>query len=227
MNPAVVCLDAADTLFSERESRAALYAEAFSRFGITVTEQAMAAWMLEVHGELPAGFDGEPRYSRTWFREFIGRLLQRANGSSDPETIRAYLEEVFTDPGRYVIFADTFPALDDLSEAGHRLAIVSNWSDRLEGLLHDLGLLNYFELLAVSAVVGVDKPEPGLFHHALDGLGVRPEHALHVGNDPHNDLAAALSAGMDALLLDRTACAASGSHVIASLLELPERLRAS
>jgi putative hydrolase of the HAD superfamily len=224
MSPAVVCLDAGETLFTERESRAVLYSEGFARFGVTVPENTMAAWMPLVHGELPARVDGEPRYSRAWFREFVGRLLHLAGESRDPEPIRAHLEEVFTSPAHYMVHPDTFPALDDLVEAGHRLAVVSNWSDRLGGLLGDLGLLNYFEVLAVSAVVGVDKPEPALFHHALACLDVRPEQALHVGDDPQNDLEGALSAGMDALLLDRTGLSA-GSHVITSLQELPERLR--
>ena len=225
MSPSVVCFDAADTLFSEREERAALYAEAFDHFKMTVSVPLMAQWMAEIHEEMPARLDEEPRYSRPWFREFVGRLIHRTGDSFDPELVRAYLEEIFTDPSRYVVFSDTFPALDDLSQAGHRLAIVSNWSDRLEGLLNALGLLSYFEVLAVSAVVGIDKPDPALFHHALDGLGVRPDHALQVGNDPRNDLEGALSAGMDALLLDRAAQPKSTPpHVIVSLQEIPKRL---
>lgn len=225
MSPSVVCLDAADTLFTERDGRAAMYSAGFAQFGITVPVDALTAWMPVVHDELPARVGDEPRYSRAWFREFVARLLERADTTHDPEPIRAHLEEMFTDPAHYVVFADTFPALDDLSEAGHRLALVSNWSDRLEGLLAQLGLLNYFEVLAVSAVVGIDKPDPSIFHHALNSLGVRPEHALHVGDDPLRDVAGALSAGLDAVLLDRGARPAPGSHVITSLQELPARLR--
>jgi putative hydrolase of the HAD superfamily len=228
MNSSVVCLDAADTLFSEREDRAALYAEAFAHFKMAIPVPLMAQWMKEVHEEMPSRLEEEPRYSRPWFREFVGRLIHRTGESSDPESVRAHLEEIFTDPSRYVVFSDTFPALDDLSQAGCRLAVVSNWSDRLEGLLNALGLLSYFEVLAVSAVVGIDKPAPGLFHHALNVLDVRPDHALHVGNDTCNDLEGALSAGMKALLLDRTAQPSSTpSHVITSLLDIPKRLTKS
>ncbi len=225
MSPAVVCLDAADTLFTERDGRAALYAEVFGRFGVAVPEPTMATWMAAAHDEIPAPLGGEPRYSRAWFRAFVGRLLERAGDRRDPEPVRAALEEVFTDPRSYVVFADTFPALDDLVEAGHRLAVVSNWSDRLEGLLDALGLRRYFETLAISAVVGVDKPDPALFHHALDRLGVRPEQALHVGDSPERDVGGALAAGMDALLLDRDAEPPVPDHVIRSLAELPARLR--
>ncbi|MDG2149232.1 MAG: HAD-IA family hydrolase [Planctomycetota bacterium] len=228
MNCSVVCLDAADTLFSEREERAALYTEAFAHFKMAAPAPLMAQWMKEVHEEMPAHWEEEPRYSRPWFREFVGRLIHRTGESFDPEPVRAYLEETFTDPSRYVVFSDTFPALDDLSQAGYRLALISNWSDRLEGLLNALGLASYFEVLAVSAVVGIDKPAPGLFQYALDALDVHPGHALHVGNDPCNDLEGALSAGMEALLLDRTTQSKPApSHVITSLLDIPKRLTES
>ena len=229
MSVEVVCLDAADTLFTERSSRAALYAEVFAAHGVEVPVDTMAAWMAAVHDELPERVDGGARYSEPWFRAFVGALLRRGGSDRAPEPVRATLADTFTRPETYVVFADTFPALDDLTDAGLRLALVSNWSDKLPGLLEALGLRRYFEVLAVSQVVGHDKPDARLFHHALARLDVAPERALHVGDHPVKDVAGARGAGLAALLLDRDAGTAGGGargdDVIASLDELPGRLR--
>jgi putative hydrolase of the HAD superfamily len=226
MTPRVVCLDAAGTLFTERTSRAELYVESFAQFGVTVEVSRMGSWMAETHDDLPARIDEGARYTDAWFRDFVGRILRLAGSDQDPEPVREDLARRFTQPGNYLVFGDTFPALDDLTQAGFRLALVSNWSDRLEGLLHEMGLARYFEILAISAVVGVDKPDPRLFVHALERLETRPEDAVHVGDDPLNDVQGARMAGMGAFLLDRNGEAATDDDTIGSLLELPARLTA-
>ncbi len=226
MRPTVVCLDAGNTLFKERLGRPALYAECFQAAGVQVSEASLRDWMPTVHDTLPALVEGEARYSRPWFRAFVRELLLRAGDEREPEPLRAELEKVFTRPETYVVFADTFPALDSLVEAGFRLAVVSNWSDRLEDVLSSLGLARYFEAIAISAVVGADKPDPRLFRHALQQLGVEPREAVHVGDHPRNDQVGARRAGMTGWLIDRSAQGVASSDVLVSLEELAGRLAA-
>jgi len=96
----------------------------------------------------------------------------------------------------------TEEALRRILEAGHRLAVVSNADGRVEGLLRDVGLARYFEFVLDSAVVGVSKPDPGIFRMALDRLGVEAARALYVGDLYPVDVLGARSAGMEAVLLD-------------------------
>jgi putative hydrolase of the HAD superfamily len=204
MTVRAVCFDAADTLFTERIGRAALYCEVFEQFGTSVDAVSMATWMGLAHQALPERVDDEPRYSDAWFRAFVREILRHAGQFRDPEPLRAALSDAFSRSENYLVYGDTFATLDDLTVAGFRLALVSNWSHRLPRLLEQLGLAHYFEVLAVSAVVGIDKPSAGLFHHALDRLGLTPGEALHVGNDPHLDGQAAQDAGLHSLHLDRS-----------------------
>jgi putative hydrolase of the HAD superfamily len=62
--------------------------------------------------------------------------------------------------------------------------------------LDRLGLLDGLAVQIFSDEVGVPKPDPKAFRAALEPLGVRPEHALHVGDLRRTDVAGARSLGM-------------------------------
>ena len=50
--------------------------------------------------------------------------------------------------------------------------------------------------------MGVEKPDPAIFRHALDALGVDPARAVHVGDTPAADVAGAIAAGARPVLVD-------------------------
>ncbi|MCS7050197.1 MAG: HAD family hydrolase, partial [Thermomicrobium sp.] len=54
--------------------------------------------------------------------------------------------------------------------------------------LERLGIARLFPIVVVSEEVGVAKPDPAIFHHALGLAGVRPSEALYVGDHPVNDV---------------------------------------
>jgi putative hydrolase of the HAD superfamily len=92
-------------------------------------------------------------------------------------------------------------ALARLRAAGFRLGIVSNSDGRVEEALEAAGLRQYFDVVVDSALAGVEKPDPRIFHAALEALGVLPEEALYVGDLYDVDVVGARAAGMDAILL--------------------------
>lgn len=93
--------------------------------------------------------------------------------------------------------------LQELREMGLPLYVVSNWDIRLESVLEGLGWTGYFEEIIASAVLGVEKPEGGIFEEALRVSGVSGERAIHVGNDPVSDVKGAAQAGLDVVFVDR------------------------
>ena len=64
--------------------------------------------------------------------------------------------------------------------------------------------MRYFDGLVVSAVSGVEKPDPRIFEEALEASGVDRHRVVHVGNDPVTDIRGA-KVGIDTLLVDRGA----------------------
>ena len=55
-----------------------------------------------------------------------------------------------------------------------------------------------------AAAVGAMRPDPALFHAALGRAGVEPADALHVGDDPVNDVAAARALGLRTAWVNRS-----------------------
>ncbi len=85
--------------------------------------------------------------------------------------------------------------LELLRAHGLPLAVVANWDCALRGHLAALGLDRLFATVVTSAEAGVPKPDPAPFLLALERLGVEPGRALHVGDEPADELGAR-AAGM-------------------------------
>ncbi len=96
--------------------------------------------------------------------------------------------------------------LRELHTRGYRLAIVSDGPvGNVDNVLWDHGLLDLFEAFAISEALGVDKPDPRMFVHALDQLGIAPEdyrRTLMVGNNLSRDVKGANGLGMISVFLD-------------------------
>ena len=222
-----VFFDAGNTLFTERTSRAAIYAAALRRRGVEVAPDAMAAHMAFAIERLPREIDGRFRYTEWWFRSFIDTVLARAGFEGDYDAVANELIDAFRDPKTFRVFDDVRPAITRLKGAGFRLGVISNWSPTLPALLARLGFDQDFEVVVTSALARAEKPEAAIFRRAIEALRIEPGRCLHVGDHPRNDVAGARGAGMRAALLRREGSDAApqvdppGAEVIASLAALP------
>ncbi|KAH0454309.1 hypothetical protein IEQ34_016233 [Dendrobium chrysotoxum] len=95
---------------------------------------------------------------------------------------------------------DAEKVFEAVREAGVKVAVVSNFDTRLRPLLRALKCDHWFDAVAVSAEVAAEKPNPTIFIRACELLGVKPEDAVHVGDDRRNDIWGARDAGCDAWL---------------------------
>jgi putative hydrolase of the HAD superfamily len=91
-------------------------------------------------------------------------------------------------------------ALEAIRARGLLIGLVSNAGVTpgfvLREIMSSLGLLDYFGHTVFSDEVGLAKPSPEIFEHALDGLGVGPNEAAFVGDQPILDVLGARSAGL-------------------------------
>ena len=100
---------------------------------------------------------------------------------------------------------DVKPALQEFRARGLTLVVVSNANGRLRHLFDRLGLTPYFHAVLDSHEWSLEKPDPRLFHIALEQSASQPETTAHVGDLFHIDVAGARAAGLrEGVLLDPT-----------------------
>ncbi|MGH2810553.1 MAG: HAD family hydrolase, partial [Actinomycetota bacterium] len=135
------------------------------------------------------------------------------------------LYERFTRYESYRLFPDAVPVLEGLKRSGLTVGLISNFEEWLEGMLIEMEVAHLFDLMVISGKEGVEKPDPAIFHLAIDRSGMDPEHSVYVGDHPKNDMEAAEAVGMKAILIDRRDRYPEFSGPrIRSLEELPGRL---
>ena len=93
-------------------------------------------------------------------------------------------------------------ALDGVGALGLRCCVVSNSDGRAAQHLRNSGVHEGLEFVVDSHEEGMEKPDPGLFHVALDRLSVAPDRALFVGDIRSVDEVGARAAGMHFVLID-------------------------
>ncbi|GBD19853.1 Pyrimidine 5'-nucleotidase YjjG [bacterium HR28] len=139
--------------------------------------------------------------SHTW--EGLEHVLARA-GVTDA----VLLERAFTvyASDRFYgleLFPDSLPVVRALQGRLLTGLVTNGPSDIQRAKLERLGIERLFPIVVISEEVGVAKPDPAIFAHALALAGVRPEEALYVGDHPLNDVVGARRAGLVSVWCNR------------------------
>jgi putative hydrolase of the HAD superfamily len=89
-----------------------------------------------------------------------------------------------------------------LQDAGFRTAILSNMGFEILGYMRqEFGWLTHFQHHTWSCELGIAKPDPEIYLHTCDKLGVKPEESIFLDDKPEN-IAAANSVGLNAILFE-------------------------
>jgi putative hydrolase of the HAD superfamily len=206
--PDLVFFDIGDTLIRVDPSWTGAYLAAATSWGLDVDPAALAAAFAQALGEglwdSAGPFEATPEGSFQRIKGFDVRAMALLGYHDLPDEFYRHLGRFFEQRAAWRVFHDVHPALEAIGAAGIRRAVISNWVWALPELLHDLELAHHFETVVASARVGYVKPQREIFAHALDVTGVRPERAVHVGDNPEADVAGAMSLGIRPVLLDRS-----------------------
>jgi len=227
-----VFIDAGNTLLYEKPSRFEIYAQTARQRGVDLTTERMTCLMRGAHRELPREIDGAFRYSEAWFTSYIERIFHAGLDLSRSElpSLQEELFARFSNPGTFLLFPGVADLLGRLRRRGLSIGIISNWSQRLPGVLAGLGLADRVDFVLASAIERVEKPDAEIFARACARAGVRPGEALHAGDDPEKDVLGALGAGLRAVRVDHaggprpgnTGGMATDGPSVGSLFELSE-----
>jgi len=194
-----VTFDVGGTLIRPWPSVGHVYAEVAARHGLKdvspelLNERFKGAWRAA----------GNIDYSRAGWQRLVDETFRGLCAKPPSATFFPELYERFAQPDAWRIFDDVLPALDALASRGIRLGVISNWDERLRGLLRGLRLHDYFEVTAISCEMGFPKPSPVIFRRTAANFGLPPASILHVGDSLEMDVQGAESAGMPAVRIER------------------------
>lgn len=129
---------------------------------------------------------------------------------------RAVLLEAFAETGLDVRLVDE--AMDVFSTARNEVTPFDDVRPALERLqgrvilgsvsngvadLRAIGMAHFFQASVAAHHIGFAKPDAAIFHAACTALGVTPDEALYVGDDPLLDVEGAQKAGLRAAWINR------------------------
>ena len=204
-----VFLDFYGTLARWTPAREAIQAEACAAEGLQVGEEALAkgyviadAFMAEENAKAPIPSRTEAERQRV-LAEYERRLLVTAGIAVPMATAGRIWDRVNNAPKELLLYDDALPSLRELSWSGLITGVISNMGSNLLAIMKGLSLHQVTQFSATSSEAGVSKPHAGIFRLALAKAGVKPEEALHVGDDYQGDVVGARSSGMHALFLAR------------------------
>ena len=93
--------------------------------------------------------------------------------------------------------------LKELRRRGYLLGLITVCSKEVEQLFPETALAGLFDAEVFSNAVGLSKPDPRIYLHCCELLGVEPSEAVFVGDGANDELAGARRVGMDAILIHR------------------------
>lgn len=226
MRIAAVLFDAAGTLIAPVEPVGETYSRLAREHGVAVSAARLDDAFRRVFAKAaPNVHPGEAReraaaLERAWWRARVRETFLAADGTARFRDFDAYFAALwnhFSSGAAWRALPGAREALAVLREAGsRRLAIVSNFDQRLHGILRELDLRDFFDAVVIPVDCGAAKPERAIFEACLSRLALPPSACVYVGDHARLDVEAASAAGLAAIDVNE----------LASLAHLPARLHA-
>lgn len=211
-----VSFDLFDTLIKRKylsvyevHQAAGMYAQALLGYQGERSPEEMASLRYEAATELKDSTGSEiqePSIAQVW-----DRLLAQQYDITD-NVLRASLVRQIVDFELEMELANlgliegVSELLQNLKRQGKTVVAISDmYFDKAQMMvvLEQLNILHYFDHLFVSAEQNLTKQTGDLFLHVLSDLGIQPDQMLHVGDNPHSDIAMAITAGLQCVHVEQ------------------------
>lgn len=206
----LVTFDATNTLIRVIGSVGQQYTHISKLYGVNADDKVLNlafknSWH-QMNTEFPNYGSTQGMTSREWWRRIVTQSLTAACGQQKLKAntmaqIASHLYLHFCTNKGWEVIPGTHEALTLLKEKDLKLGVISNYDERLTKVLLNLALIHYFDFVVMSSTEKVAKPDPRIFHKALELASVSSSETIHVGDDPTNDYFGAKNAGLNSLLL--------------------------
>ena len=126
----------------------------------------------------------------------IGWLAEQGKLPMDELQLQSYAGKVADSCYEYVleVLKVTRPVIEELAKK-YKLVLVSNFYGNIQTILNDFGLLDFFDEIIESSVVGVRKPDPAIYRLGVEAMAFEAENVLVVGDSFSKDVVPAKAVG--------------------------------
>lgn len=204
-----VCFDFYNTLATYDPPREKVYADIASEMGIKAEAKAFfkslsAADIYYRNEDSRWRIDERPPEDKiAFYSDYATRIFSGAGVKINQDMALQVLAKIRGYNWRFERYEDTLPTLQELEKRGLIIGLISNVVRDMEAIYQELGIQPYLSFKVTSAEVGCDKPQPEIFLAALSKAQVKPEEAIHIGDQYEADVLGAQGVGMKGVLIDR------------------------
>ena len=114
---------------------------------------------------------------KPWVEAALSAVRVFDDSSGTEEKVRK-INEDFNNTKR--LNSELIEKLPELKAAGYQIAILSNYTTELRGVLAKEGINHYFDKIFVSGEIGYQKPDPKAFTAVCKGLKIEPSEMIFI-----------------------------------------------
>lgn len=202
-----IVFDSTGTLMVPSPEAAEVYAAVAARYGGPVTvgdvrtrlKAAMNRHFLD--GNETSATDQSHERER-W------KKIVRDSIELEGDTLEAAFSELwrhFASAQHWRLYDDVAPTIDRLRDQGYRIAVASNFDERLTAIIEEMQIDDWFDAVLISADLGWSKPNTNFYDAATKRLEATDRNRLlMIGDTERGDVLAARQAGWQARHLIRS-----------------------
>ncbi len=200
--PAWIAFDAVGTLITPTPSVSDVYWQIGRRHGSQLSVAALRERFHRAFSQPTAKDDLQTDEDREF--AYWQRVMRDVLDDVDsPTECYAELYAAFADPQFWRVYDDVVPTLESLADQGVKLAVASNFDQRLLTLCDRMPELQAVSVRVVSSLVGWKKPSREFYTALATACECDPGDILMVGDTWESDVVAARNAGLRARMIDR------------------------
>lgn len=206
----LVTFDITGTILKFKHPPGVHYANVGAKFGINVDPHALSTsfkkqWK-HLNNSKPNFGLNHHGWEQWWSEAVTGTFIDAGVTNNDPQVltnIAKLLIDIYTTPKCWQHCDGAIPLLSKLKSNNIPIGVVSNFDARLEIILKNMKIRDYFDFVVTSYDAGYTKPDPRIFDTALTkiDMSIEPKDILHVGDTKDLDYEGACRVGWNSWLV--------------------------
>ena len=192
----VILFDADETLFDFKKAEREAFKNTMIDFGVDYDEDYHFNTYEEINSaiwkELEQGLITQQKLKVERFRRFIDKIEMNFDENEFASTYMKYLGD-----GSF-LFEGAIELIEDLSKK-YTLSIVTNGLTVVqERRIKKSVIAKYFKDIVISEEIGIAKPHPDIFEHAINNLGeFNKDEILMIGDNIGSDIKGGINYNID------------------------------